>query len=52
MILDYLAKQILETLVKKEERRVISVESIQKEVVAYFDLRLADLKSDRKQKKI
>lgn len=47
-----LAKHVLKTLVKKEERRVITVESIQKEVVLYFDLRLADLKSDRKQKKI
>jgi len=47
-----LAKQVLKTLIKKDERRVISVESIQKEVVAYFDLRLADLKSNRKQKKI
>jgi len=47
-----LAKQVLKTLFKKDERRVITVESIQKEVVAYFDLRLADLKSDRKQKKI
>ena len=47
-----LAKQVLKTLVKKDERRVITVESIQKEVVAYFDLRLADLKSGRKQKKI
>ena len=47
-----LAKQVLKTLVKKDERRVITVESIQKEVVAYFDLRLADLKSDKKQKKI
>jgi len=47
-----LAKQVLKTLVKKDERRVITVESIQKEVVVYFDLRLADLKSGRKQKKI
>lgn len=47
-----LAKQVFKTLVKKDERRVITVESIQKEVVAYFDLRLADLKSNRKQKKI
>jgi len=47
-----LAKQVLKTLVKKNERRVITVESIQKEVVVYYDLRLADLKSDRKQKKI
>jgi len=47
-----LAKQVLKTLVKKEERHVITVESIQKEVVTYFDLRLVDLKSDKKQKKI
>ena len=47
-----LAKQVLKTLVKKEEKQAISVESIQKEVVAYFDLRLTDLKSDKKQKKI
>lgn len=47
-----LAKQVLKTLIKREERQIISVESIQKEVVAYFDLRLTDLKSDRKQKKI
>ena len=47
-----LAKQVLKTLVKKQESRVITVESILKEVANYFDLKLSDLKSTKKQKNI
>jgi len=47
-----LAKQVLKTLVKKQESHVITVESILKEVANYFDLKLSDLKSNKKQKTI
>ncbi|MGI9533622.1 MAG: chromosomal replication initiator protein DnaA [Thermodesulfobacteriota bacterium] len=47
-----LAKQVLKTLIKKQESRVITVEFILKEVAVYFDLKLSDLKSNKKQKSI
>ena len=47
-----LAKQVLKTLVKKQETKVITIEYIQKEVAAYFDLNLSELNSNRKQKNI
>lgn len=47
-----LTKQVLKNLVKKQEQRVITIESIQKEVANFFDLRINDLKSAKKQKNI
>ena len=47
-----LAKQVLKTIIKKQESRVTTVESILREVANYFDLKLYDLKSNRKQKNI
>ncbi len=47
-----LAKQILSNLVKREKPKVITIDIIQKEVSAFFDLTVKDLKSGQKQKKV
>ena len=47
-----LAKKLLKNLVKKETPKIISIELIQKEVSALFDLTVKDIKSSQKQKKI
>ncbi len=47
-----LTKQVLKNLIKKKEPKFITVESIQKEVANFFDIRIQDLKSERKQKNI
>lgn len=47
-----LTRQVLKNLLKKKEPKFITVESIQKEVANFFDLRIQDLKSERKQKNI
>ena len=47
-----LAKQLLKNLVKKEAPKIITIELIQKEVSALFDLTVKELKSNQKQKKV
>ena len=47
-----LAKQLLKNLVKKETPKIITIELIQKEVSAFFDLTVKELKSTQKQKKV
>ena len=47
-----LAKEVLKNILKKQDKKFLSIESIQKEVASYFGLRVQDLKSDRKQKNI
>lgn len=47
-----LTKKLLKNLVKKEAPKIITIELIQKEVSALFDLTVKDLKSNQKQKKV
>jgi len=47
-----LAKEVLKNIIKKQDRRILSIETIQKEVANYFGIRIQDLKSIKKQKNI
>lgn len=47
-----LAKEVLKNILKKQDKKFISIESIQKETASYFGLKVQDLKSDKKQKNI
>lgn len=47
-----LAKEVLKNILKKQDKKFISIESIQKETASYFGLRVQDLKSEKKQKNI
>lgn len=47
-----LAKDVLKNILKDSDRKVISIETIQKEVSIYFGIKVQDLKSDKKQKNI
>lgn len=47
-----LAKEVLKNIVKNQDNRFVTIESIQKEVVNFFGMRVQDLKSRRKQKNI
>jgi chromosomal replication initiator protein len=47
-----LAKEALKNIIKEQDRRILSIESIQKEVANFFGIRIQDLKSERKQKNI
>ncbi len=47
-----LAKEVLKNILKKQDKKFLSIESIQKEVASYCGLRVQDLKSERKQKNI
>ncbi|MFQ5788801.1 MAG: chromosomal replication initiator protein DnaA [Thermodesulfobacteriota bacterium] len=47
-----LAKEVLKNIIKEQDRRILSIETIQKEVANYFGIRIQDLKSIRKQKNI
>lgn len=47
-----LAKDVLKNILKDSDRKVISIETIQKEVSNYFGIKVQDLKSDKKQKNI
>ncbi len=47
-----LAKEVLKNILKKQDKKFLSIESIQKEVASYCGLRVQDLKSGRKQKNI
>ncbi len=47
-----LAKEVLKNIVKNQDNRFVTIESIQKEVVNFFGMRVQDLKSGRKQKNI
>ncbi len=47
-----LAKEVLKNIVKNQDNRLVTIESIQKEVANFFGMRVQDLKSERKQKNI
>jgi chromosomal replication initiator protein len=47
-----LAKDALKNIIKEQDRKILSIESIQKEVSNFFGIRIQDLKSERKQKNI
>lgn len=47
-----LAKQLLKNLVRKETPKIITIELIQKEVGAFFDLSVKEIKSNQKHKKV
>lgn len=47
-----LAKEVLKNILKNQDKKFLSIESIQKEVANYCGLRVQDLKSVRKQKNI
>jgi len=47
-----LAKEVLKNILKKQDKKFLTIESIQKEVASYCGLRVQDLKSERKQKNI
>ena len=47
-----LTKEVLRTLLKHQDKKFLSIESIQREVANFYGLRVQDLKSDKKQKNI
>lgn len=47
-----LAKEVLKNIVKNQDNRFVTIESIQKEVASFYGMRVQDLKSERKQKNI
>ncbi len=47
-----LAKEVLKNILKNDDRKVLSIESIQKEVSNYFGIKINDIKSSKKQKNI
>ncbi|MGQ0793693.1 MAG: chromosomal replication initiator protein DnaA [Deltaproteobacteria bacterium] len=47
-----LAREALKNIVKEPGKKVLSIESIQREVSSFFGLRVQELKSERKQKNI
>ena len=47
-----LAKEVLKNIVKHQDNRFVTIESIQKEVANFYAMKVQDLKSDRKQKNI
>ena len=47
-----LAKEVLKNVLKHQDKKFLSIETIQKEVAGFYGLRVQDLKSARKQKNI
>jgi chromosomal replication initiator protein len=47
-----LAKEVLKNILKNDDRRFLSIETIQKEVSNYFGIKINDIKSNKKQKNI
>ncbi len=47
-----LAKDVLKTIVKKQEKKPLTIEFIQGEVAKFYGLKISELKSERKQKNI
>ncbi len=47
-----LAKEVLKNILKHQDKKFLSIETIQKEVAGFYGLRVQDLKSSRKQKNI
>ena len=47
-----LAKEVLKNILKHQDKKFLSIDSIQKEVAGFYGLRVQDLKSGRKQKSI
>jgi len=46
------AEQVLQDFIISEEANIINIDTIQKVVAEYFDIRVADMKSDRRPKSI
>ena len=47
-----LAKEVLRTILKQQDKKFLSIESIQREVANFYGIRVQDLKSDRKHKNV
>lgn len=47
-----IAKKVLKNLVKRQMPKIITIETIQKEVASFFDIKVSDIKSSRKHKNI
>ncbi len=47
-----LVKEVLKNIIREHDRKILSIESIQKEVANYFGIKMHDLKSVKKQKNI
>jgi chromosomal replication initiator protein len=47
-----LAKEVLKNILKHQDKKFLSIESIQREVSSFYGIRVQDLKSDKKQKNI
>ncbi len=47
-----LAKEVLKTILKHQDKKFLSIESIQREVANFYGIRVQDLKSDKKHKNI
>jgi len=47
-----LTKEVLKNIIRDQDRRILSIEAIQKEVANFFGVKIQDLKSERKQKNI
>ena len=47
-----LAKQVLKSFVNKQERQILSIETILKEVATYFRIEISLIKSNKKQKNV
>jgi len=47
-----LAKEVLKNILKNDDRKFLSIETIQKEVSNYFGIKIQDIKSSKKQKNI
>ena len=47
-----LAKEVLRTILKHQDKKFLSIESIQREVANFYSLKVQDMKSNKKQKNI
>jgi chromosomal replication initiator protein len=47
-----LAKEVLRTILKHQDKKSLSIESIQREVANFYSLKVQDMKSNKKQKNI
>ncbi|MGB7290604.1 MAG: chromosomal replication initiator protein DnaA [Thermodesulfobacteriota bacterium] len=47
-----LVKEVLKNIIRDHDRKILSIETIQKEVANYFGIKINDLKSVKKQKNI
>jgi chromosomal replication initiator protein len=47
-----LVKEVLKNIIRDHDRKILSIDSIQREVANYFGIKIQDLKSVKKQKNI